>query len=177
MSYGGKRVSLKVFNEIKGFDDIQEQGHVEECHTITIEHDPSDIPRIPSQNHGMSPLLPNPSPYLFRRVEIGNYELKMENERLKMNLSTLKERVKDMHDRVDQLTEENENLKIKLRIHRYNRRKRKTKAEVIFEGGNQRLQRKVWIPKFIMDNYRQTVAHELWIPKSFYHPKLIFLNV
>ena len=68
MSYGGKRVPLKVFNEIKDFDDIEGQGHNEECHTITIEHDLSEIPRIRSQNHGMSPLLPNPSPYLFRRV-------------------------------------------------------------------------------------------------------------
>ena len=95
-----------------------------------------------------------------------------------MNLKTLKEREKDMHDRVEQLTKENENLKKKWRIHSYKRRKRKTKSklnigsrkiedEVIFEGGNQRLQRKVWIPKFIMDNYRQIAAHELWIPKSF----------
>ena len=33
--YGGKRVYLKIFNEIKGFDDIEEQGNNEECHTIT----------------------------------------------------------------------------------------------------------------------------------------------
>ena len=178
MSYGGKRVPMKVFNEIKYFDDIEGQGHNEECHTITIEHDPSEIPIIPSQNHGMSPLLPNPSPYLFRRVEVGKYELKMENERLKMNLKTLKEREKEMHDRVEQLTKENENLKIKLRIHSYKIKKRKTKpklnirlrkieGEAIFEGENQRLQRKVWIQKFIMDNYRQIAPHELWIPKSF----------
>ena len=167
MSYGGKRVPLKVFNEIKGFDDIEEQENIEECHTITIEHDPSEIPRISSQNHGISPLLPNPSPHLFRRVEVGNYELKMENERLKMNLKSLKEREKEMHNRVEQLTKENENLKIKLRIHFYKRRKRKTKAEGSFEGGNQKLQKKVWIPKFIMDNYRQIATHELWIPKSF----------
>ena len=178
MSYGGKRVRLKVFNEIKGFEDIEEQRNNEECHTITIEHDPSEIPRISSQNHGMSPLLPNPSPYLFRRVEVGNYELKMENEKLKMNLKTLKEREKDMHDRVEKLTKENEDLKIKLRIYSYKRRKIKTRPKlnigsrkiedkVIFEGGNQRLQRKVWIPKFIMDNYRQIAAHELWIPRSF----------
>ena len=64
MSYGGKRVPLKIFNEIKGFEDIEEQGNIKECHTATIEHDPSEIPRISSQNHGMSPLLPNPSPYL-----------------------------------------------------------------------------------------------------------------
>ena len=162
MSYTRKRVPLKVFNKIKdfeghndiegSFDDIEGQGHNEECHTITTEYDPSEIPRISSQNHGISPLLPNPSPYLFRRVEVGNYELKMENERLKMNLKTLKEREKDMHNTFEQLTKENENLKIKLRIHSYKRRKRKTKAEVIFEGGNQKLQRKVWIPKFIMDN-------------------------
>ena len=178
MSYGGKRVPLKVFNEIKDFDDIEGQGHIEEYHTITIEHDPSEILRIPSQNHGMSPLLPNPSPYLFRRVEIGNYELKMENERLKMNLSTLKEREKNMHDRVEQLTKENENLKIKLRIHSYKRRKRKTmpklnigsrkiEDEAICEGGNQKLQRKVWIPKSIMNEYRQIASHAVWIPKSF----------
>ena len=167
MSYGGKRVPLKVFNEIKGFEDIEEQENIEECHTITIEHDPSEIPRISSQNHGISPLLPNPSPHLFRRVEVGNYELKMENERLKMNLKSLKEREKEMHNRVEQLTKENENLKIKLRIHFYKRRKRKTKAEGSFEGGNQKLQKKVWIPKFIMDNYRQIATHELWIPKSF----------
>ena len=167
MSYGGKRVPLKVFNEIKGFEDIEEQENIEECHTITIEHDPSEIPRISSQNHGISPLLPNPSPHLFRRVEVGNYELKMENERLKMNLKTLKEREKEMHDRVEQLTKENENLKIKVRIHSYKRRKRKTKAEGSFEGGNQKLQKKVWIPKFIMDNYRQIATHDLWIPKSF----------
>ena len=44
MSYSGKTVPLKVFNEIKGFEDIEEQGNIEECHTITIEHDPSEIP-------------------------------------------------------------------------------------------------------------------------------------
>ena len=178
MFYGGKRVHLKVFNEIKDFEYIEELGNIQECHTITIEHDPSEIPRISSQNHGMSPLLPNHSPYLFRRVEVGNYELKMENERLKINLKTIQEREKDMHDRIEQLTKENEDLKIKLRIHSYKRRKikikpklkigsRKIEDQVIFEGGNQRLQRKVWIPKFIMDNYRQTAAHELWIPKIF----------
>ena len=48
MSYGGERFPLKVFNEIKGFDDIEEQGNNEECHTITIEHDHSKIPRISS---------------------------------------------------------------------------------------------------------------------------------
>ena len=68
MSYGRERVPLKVFNEIKGFDDIEEQGNNEEFHIITIEHDPCEIPRISSQNHVISPLLPNPSPYLFRRV-------------------------------------------------------------------------------------------------------------
>ena len=178
MSYGGKRVPLKIFNEIKGFEDIEEQGNIEECHTITIEHNPNEIHRISSQNHGMSPLLPNPSPYLFRRVEVGHYELKIKNERLKINLKTIQEREKDMHDRIEQLTKENEDLKIKLRTHIYKRRKRKTKPklkigsrkiedEVIFEERNQRLQRKVWIPKFIMDNYRQTAAHELWIQKSF----------
>ena len=178
MSYSGKRVPLKVFNEIKGFEDIEEQGNIEECHTITIEHDPSEIPRISSQNHGMSPLLPNPSPYLFRRVEVGNYELKIKNERLKLNLKAIQEREKDMHDRVEQLTKENENLKIKLRIHNYKRRKRKTmpklnsgsrkiEDEVIREGGNQKLQRKVWIPKSIMNEYRQIAAHAIWIPKSF----------
>ena len=35
MSYGGERIPLKVFNEIKDFDDIEGQGHNEECHTIT----------------------------------------------------------------------------------------------------------------------------------------------
>ena len=178
MLYGGKRVPLKVFNEIKDFDDIEGQGHNDEYRTITIEHDPSEIPRIPSQNHGMSPLFPNPSPYLFRRVEVGNYELKMENERLKMNLKTLQEREKEIHDRVEQLTKENENLKIKLRIHSYKRIKRKTtpklnsgsrkiEDEAISEGGNQKLQRKVWIPKSIMNEYRQIAAHAVWIPKSF----------
>ena len=160
MSYGGKRVPLKVFNEIKGFEDIEEQRNIEECHTITIEHDPSEIPRISSQNHAMSSLLPNPSLYLFRRVEVGNHELKMENERLKLNLKTIQEREKDMHDRVEELTKENENLKIKLRIHSYKRRKRKTmpklnsgstkiEDEAIREGGNQKLQRKVWIPNLL----------------------------
>ena len=83
-----------------------------------------------------------------------------------------------MHDRVEQMTKENENLKIKLRLHSYKRRKRKTtpklnigsskiEDKVTFKGGNQRLQRKVWIPKSIMDNYRQIAAHALWIPKSF----------
>ena len=66
MSYGGKRAPLKVFIEIKDFDDIEGQGHNEECHTITTEFDPSDIPRISSQNHGISSLLPNPSPYLMK---------------------------------------------------------------------------------------------------------------
>ena len=126
MSYGGERVPLNVCNEIKGFEDIEVQGNNEEYHTIAIEHDPSEIPRISSQNHGMSPLLLNPSPYLFRRVVVVNYELKMENERLKINLKTIKEREKDMHDRVEQLTKENENLKRKLRIHSYKRRKRIT---------------------------------------------------
>ena len=178
MSYGGKRVPLKIFNEIKGFEDIEEQGNIKECHTITIEHDPSEIPRISSQNHGISPLLPNPSPHLFRRVEVGNYELKMENERLKLNLKAIQEREKDMHDRVEQLTKENENLKIILRIHSYKRRKikttpklnsgsRKIKDQAIRDGGNQKLQRKVWIPKSIMNEYRQTAAHAVWIPKSF----------
>ena len=37
MLYGGERVPLKVFSEIKGFDDIEEQGNNEECHTITTE--------------------------------------------------------------------------------------------------------------------------------------------
>ena len=149
-----------------------------ECHTITIEHDPSEIPRISSQNHDMSPLLLNPSPYLFRRVEVGNYELKMENERLKINLKTIQEREKDMHDRIGQLTKENENLKIKLRIHNYKRINRKTtpklnsgsrkiEDEAIREGGNQKLRRKVWIPKSIMNEYRQIAAHVVWIPKSF----------
>ena len=101
MSFGGNRVPLKVLNEIKGFDDIEEQENNEECHTFTLEHDPSEIPRISSQNHGMSPLLPNPSHYLFRRVEVGNYQLKMENERLKINLKTIQEREKDLHDRVE----------------------------------------------------------------------------
>ena len=73
----------------------------------------------------MSPLLPSPSPYLFRRVEVGNFELKMENERLKINLKTIKEREKDMNDRVEQLTKENENLKRQLRIQGYKRSKRK----------------------------------------------------
>ena len=90
MLYGGKRVPLKFFNEIRGFDDIEEQGNNEECHTITIEHDPSEIPGISPENRGMSPLLPNPSPYLFRRVEVGNYELRMQNERLKINLKSIK---------------------------------------------------------------------------------------
>ena len=136
--------------------------------TLLPEHDPSEIPRISSQNHGMSPLLPNPL----------NYELKMENERLKINLKTIQEREKYMHDRVEQLTKENENLKIKLRIHSYKRRKRKKmpklnsgsrkiEDEAISEGGNQRLRRKVWIPKSIMDDYRQIAAHALWVPKSF----------
>ena len=178
MSYSGKRVPLKAFNEIKDFEDIEEQGNNEECHTITIEHDPREIPRISSQDHGITSLLPNPSPYLFRRVDVDNYELKMENEILKINLKTIQEREKDMHEKVEQLIKENENLKIKLRIHSYKRRKRKTmpklnsgsrkiEDEDIREGGNQRLQRKVWIPKFIMYNYRQIAAHELWIPKSF----------
>ena len=171
---------MKVFSEIKSFEDIEEQENIKECHTITIEHDPSEIPRIPSQNHGISPLLPNPSPYLFRRVEVGNYELKMENDRLKPNLKAIQEREKDMHDRVEQLTKENENLKIKLRIHSYKRRKRKTmpklnsglravEDEAIRERGNQKLQRKVWIPKSIMNEYRQIAAHAVWMPKSFFY--------
>ena len=83
---------MKAFNEIKVFDDIEKQENNEECHTITIENDPKEIPRIFSQNHGISPLLPSPSAYLFRRVEVGNYELNMENERLKINFKTIKER-------------------------------------------------------------------------------------
>ena len=115
MSYGGERVPLKVFNE---------QGNNEECHTFTIQHDPSEIPGISPENHGMSSLLPNPSPYLFRKVEVGNYEFRMQNERLKINLKSIKKE-NDMHDRLEQLTKENKNLKRKLRIHSYKRRKRK----------------------------------------------------
>ena len=124
----------------------------------------------------MSLLLPNLSPYVFRSVEVDNYELKMENERLKINLQSIKEREKYMHDRVEKLTKENKNLKRKLRIHSYKRRKktpklnivsRKIEDKVILERGKQRLWRKVWIPKSIMDDYRQILAHALWIPKSF----------
>ena len=55
---------------------------------------------------------------------------------------------------------------------------RKIQEEVILERGNQRLWRKVWIPKSIMDNYRQIAANALWIPKIFFIiMKLTFLNV
>ena len=81
---------MKFFNEIKGFEDIEEQEDNEECYTITIEHDLREIPRIFSQSHVISPLLPSPSPYLFGRVEVGHNELKMENEILKINIKTIK---------------------------------------------------------------------------------------
>ena len=82
-----------------------------------------------------------------------------------------------MHDIVEKLTKENGNLKRQLGIQGYKRSKRKTKPkliirsreiedEVILKRGNQRLQRKVWIWRSIMDNYWQIAAHVLWIPKS-----------
>ena len=40
ISYSGERVPFQIFNEIKGFDDIEGQEDNEELHTITIEHDP-----------------------------------------------------------------------------------------------------------------------------------------